>query len=197
MSPLTVTAKDVALDAIAKGSAPALSAAYVGLLTKEANKAVTGVASTGVFTSAAHGYANGDTVVLSGLTGGNGFVAGDLYFVTNSTTNTFTLAYAPAGATITGGTDLSAGTVNRLTEVSGGSPAYARIATAFGTAAAGVSDDSAPHSINVPAAAVVDFVGYYSAVAAGTLVGVQSVTSEVFGGQGTYSITDGKITLIT
>lgn len=192
--PFTGEAKNIMLDAIARGTAPASSAAYVGLLSADAGKSVTGVGSTGVFTSAAHGYSNGDLVVLSAMTGGSGFVAGRLYRVIAVTTNTFQLAATVGGTAITGGTDLTAGTVTRLVELTGGS--YARVATAFAAAAAGQNDDSTSHSVNVPASTTVSYVGYYSAATSGTLHEVSAVTPEVFAGAGTYTVTDAKFDLL-
>ena len=59
------------------------------------------VAATGdAFTSNGHGYANGDQVVLSALTGATGVVAGPAYYVRDVTTNTFKLALTLGGAAI-------------------------------------------------------------------------------------------------
>ncbi len=193
--PYTGEAKNIMVDAIGRGTAPSSSAAYVGLLSADAGKSVTAVGSTGVFTSTAHGYSAGDLVVLSALTGGSGFVAGRLYRVLAPAANTFTLSATVGGAAITGGSDLTAGTVTRLVELSGGSPVYARIATAFTAPVAGVNDDSTSHSVNVPPSTTVSYVGYWSAVTAGVLQAVASVTPEVFAGQGTYAITDSRLDL--
>lgn len=201
--PYTTTGKNTMIDAIARGTAPALSIADVGLLTAQSGKSITGVASTGIFTSAAHGYSAGDLVVPSALTGGAGLIAGRSYYViaTNLATNTFSVSQTAGGAivnstsTVPWTTDVSAGTSTKLVEVSGGSPAYARIATAFAVAGSGVNDDNTSHVINVPAATTVNYVGYWSALTGGTLLAFVSVTAEVFAAQGTYSVTDGKLDL--
>ncbi len=63
-------------------------------------QAFTAAASTDALTANGHGYANGDQVVLSGLTGSAGVVAGTYYFVRDVTTNTFKLAATLGGAAI-------------------------------------------------------------------------------------------------
>jgi hypothetical protein len=76
-------------------------------------KAVTGVAATDIFTSAAHGYSNGDVVIFSALTGGTGLALGTTYFVINKATDTFQLATTPSGSAVDFTTDLSAGTIQK------------------------------------------------------------------------------------
>jgi hypothetical protein len=63
-------------------------------------QAFTSAAATDAFTANAHGYSNGDQVVLSGLTGSGGVVAGTYYYVRDVTTNTFKLAATSGGAAI-------------------------------------------------------------------------------------------------
>lgn len=188
--PFTGEAKDVMVDAVARGTTPAISAAYVGLLTAGPARALTAVGATGVFSSVAHGYANGDVVVLSALTGGSRYVAGRLYRVVGASTDTFELANTVGGAVIAGGSDVLAGTATRLTEISGGSPAYARLATAFAAAVDGGDDDNAPHALNVPPGGTVDYVGFWSAGSGGVLVEASAVTQEQFAAQGVYSVLD-------
>lgn len=68
----------------------------------------TAVGSTGTFTSPGHGLANTNQVLVYNIQNGTvpvGLVEGTVYFVTNSATNTFTLAATSGGATITGGVD--------------------------------------------------------------------------------------------
>jgi hypothetical protein len=62
--------------------------------------AFTVVAATDIFTSAAHGYSNGDPVVPSALTGATGITAGLYYYVRDVTTNTFKLAATLGGAVV-------------------------------------------------------------------------------------------------
>lgn len=191
--PFSTAAKNKMLDAIARGTSPSTYAQYAGLLSRGANITVTATASTGTFTSsAAHGLSVGDVVVLSGLTGGSGFVAGRIYYVATAPSGTtFTLALTSGGSAVTGGSDISAGTANKLSELSGGSPAYARIASAFAASGGGANSDSSTHSFNVPAATTVSYVGYWTTATAGTgeLEAITTVTDETFGGQGTYNLT--------
>lgn len=193
--PFTAEGKNIMLDAIARGTAPSGYAQYAGLLSADAGKSVTAVASTGIFTSTAHGYSSGDLVVLSALTGGTGFIAGRLYRVsaTNLAANTFSVSHASGGAIVTGGTDITAGTSTRWVELTGGT--YARVASAFAAAALGGDDDSTAHAVNVPASTTVAVVGYWTASSAGTLIIATSVTPEVFAGAGTYTISDSKFDL--
>lgn len=81
--------------------------------------AVTSVAASGTYTVAA-GFLNrlapNDAVVFSGLTGGSGIVAGTTYYLArprwNAGATTFKIAASPGGAVLTGGSDLTAGTVS-------------------------------------------------------------------------------------
>ena len=181
---------------------------YAGLLKRETHKAITGVASTDVFTSNAHGYSDGDVVVLDTLTGGTGLVAAAgtsqaqlasarLYHIRDSATDTFKLAMQAAGTAVNFTTDVSAGYVSRLVEISGGDPAYARLAIAWGTAADGAIDDSTNGiAFNVPAAGVASYAGGFSAITAGTMHKAEPLpTEETYTGQGTYNLTDDKVNL--
>jgi hypothetical protein len=94
---------------------PRLTGQRVVGSVSEPGKAVTGVASTDLFTSAGHGYLIGDRVRFSGLTGGAGITAGlDLFVIASGfTANTFRVSTTKLGATIDVTTDLTAGTVSR------------------------------------------------------------------------------------
>ena len=74
------------------------------------------------------------------------------------------------------------------TEVSGGSPAYARIATAWGAASASAITSTAL-TFNVPASTSVVGYEHYTAETAGTYLDGVSITSQTFSSQGTYAIT--------
>lgn len=196
--PFTTAAKNNMLDCGLRNQTPSISITHVGLLTKGAN--ITGVTSTGspdTFTKTAHGLSNGDLIVFSSVTGGSGLVAGHPYFVVNTAANTFQVALTSGGSAVDLSSDVTAATVNKLTEVSGGSPAYARAAITLAAAAGGLVDDSTNGAtINVPAAGVVDYVSAHSASTAGTLMAISPVTQETFGGQGTYTVTDAKFDLL-
>ena len=87
-------------------------------------------------------------------------------------------------------------TVIQLVEVAGGNPAYARVAIAFNAPVEGSMDDSTNGAVlNCPAGAFVNYVGFFSAVSAGTMLGIDPVTEEQFGGQGTYTVTDADLDL--
>jgi hypothetical protein len=83
-----------------------------------AAKAVTGVAATDIFTSAAHGYAAGDRVVFTALTGGAGLVTKQAYYViaANLAANTFQVSATPGGAAVDFTTDVTAGSVQANAE---------------------------------------------------------------------------------
>lgn len=80
-------------------------------------------------------------------------------------------------------------------EVSGGSPAYARKAHTWNAAAAGAMDNSNQPVFDIPAGTTVRRLGFQSDVTAGTYYGDAELTDEVFAGQGTYTLTDCDITL--
>lgn len=79
-------------------------------------RSVTGVASTDLFTSTAHGYSAGDPAIFQGLTGGAGITAGTEYFVIASglTADAFRVSTTLGGATINFTTDLTVGTVRSM-----------------------------------------------------------------------------------
>jgi hypothetical protein len=73
-----------------------------------------------------------------------------------------------------------------VTEVTGGSPAYARKALTWGSPTAGVITATA--TFDVPACTVVG-TGIYSAVTAGTYLDGNTVTSVTFATQDTVTVT--------
>lgn len=78
-----------------KGAAP-----LGGQPPKVGNAAIT----TGVITAYAHGYVNTDRVVLEQFQGNalpTGLTEGVVYYVTNATTDTFTVSLTSGGATVT------------------------------------------------------------------------------------------------
>ena|SRR6056297_2935830 len=72
------------------------------------------------------------------------------------------------------------------TELSGGSPAYARQAITMTTAASGQIVVSADATFDVPSGATINYVAYYTALTGGTLLAYDSVTEEVYAAQGEY-----------
>lgn len=76
-----------------------------------------------------------------------------------------------------------------LLEVTGGSPAYARQAITWNAATGGAMDDSNVPVFDVPAGTTVSWISFWNT--AGTVrYAKKDVTDEVFGGQGTYTLTD-------
>lgn len=74
------------------------------------------------------------------------------------------------------------------TEVTGGSPAYARKASNWGTAASSAVTAS-PAAFDVPSGSTVVGAGFHSLVSAGTYWEGGTVTSQAFSSQGTYTLT--------
>jgi hypothetical protein len=193
--PFTALAKNTMLAAIASGTAAARFMDRVGAFDADPSKSFTGVTSTDVLTSTAHGFSNGNIVAVSALTGGANLVVGRPYFIVAVATNTFQLALTPGGTAIDIGTDVSAGTVIRYVELTGGSPAYARKAIAWNTPADGTIDDSTNGAvIDVPAGATVDAVGGWHN-ASGDLVLFNIVTPSTDAAQWTYTVTDADLTI--
>jgi hypothetical protein len=73
------------------------------------------------------------------------------------------------------------------TELTGGSPAYARKPVSWGAASAGVITGTV--TFDVPSGATVAGAGLHSAVTAGTYIDGAAVTSQAFASQGTYTLT--------
>lgn len=189
--PYTVLGKNAMLDALG------VLITFAGLLTATAKTGVTGVASTDTLTKVGHGFANGDLVLVSLLVAeGVGLFNNVPYFVRDVAGNDFKLAETPGGAAINFTSDIVDCTVTKYVEISGGAPAYARKAIAWTASAIGVMDDSTNGAtFDVPAAGVVDAVGFYSAATAGTIYAIDPVVQEVFGAQGTYTNTDDDLDL--
>lgn len=80
-------------------------------------------------------------------------------------------------------------------EVTGGSPAYARQAVAWGAAAGGVVAMTGTETFDVPAGEGLDRVILRSALTGGTDYGFAPVTAETFGGQGTYTVNSLQLSL--
>jgi hypothetical protein len=81
-------------------------------------------------------------------------------------------------------------------EVTGGSPAYARKAQTWNAASGGALDNSNAPVFDVPAGTTVTHFGLWSAASAGTFYGGNALSaSEAFAAQGTYTLTDCDVTL--
>jgi hypothetical protein len=75
------------------------------------------------------------------------------------------------------------------TEISGGSPAYVRLAPAWGTASASVITTSAAMAFNVATGTTTVGFEFFDALTAGNYMDGVTITSQTFSSQGTYSIT--------
>jgi hypothetical protein len=188
--PYSTAGKNLMLAALV-GTNPTMPITHAGLYDEAAAlTSVTGVASTDLLTKVGHGLSNGDLVVLRALTGGTGLREEYPYYVVGVSGNNFQLSETSGGTAHDFTTDISSVSVVKLVEISGGSPAYARKSVTWNAPVEGSIDDSNVPVFDVPAAAVVNYVGFFSAVTAGTLCGIDPVTEETFGAQGTYTLTD-------
>lgn len=207
MGKYTAAAKDLMLAAL-KGTNPTTPITHAGLMTAGTPiTGVTGTASTDTFSKTAHGLAAGDVVILTSMTGGAGIKAGNagngdegaeplFVIAAGLTANAFQLSRKAGGSALDFTSDITAVTVTKLTEISGGSPAYARKAIAYNAPADGFMDDSTNGAVfDVPAGGVVDYASYHSASTAGTLCAIDKVTQETFAAQGTYTLTDSDLDL--
>jgi len=172
---------------------------HTGLLEADAAIAtVTGAASTDLFTKVGHGLSNGDLVILTEMSGGTGLKAGDAdnaddaalpYYVVGVAGNDFQVSRVSGGTAVNFTSDVTDVKVTRLVEITGGSPAYARQATAFGAAADGSMAMTGTETFDIPAGATVNYHAAFSASTAGTLYQIDKVTAEgPYGAQGTYTV---------
>lgn len=194
MGALSVAGKNVALDAVG-GTNPAVSATHAALFDADAALSPTGTASADTIDLTAHGLSNGNLVTFTALTGGAGLVVGRPYFVVGAVANTFQLAELSGGSAFDFTTNITASTLRRLIEISGGSPAYARKAVTWAAAVGGSKDETASPVFDVPGGVTVDWMGLYSALTAGTLIAIDDLTAETYAGQGTYTLSDTDIDL--
>lgn len=74
-------------------------------------------------------------------------------------------------------------------ELSGGDPAYARKAITFGAASDGQRAATTQPEFDVPPSTTVSHASLWTAATGGTCLATDDVTSEVFAGQGTYTLT--------
>lgn len=193
--PYSVDGKDLMLKAL-KGTTPSVPITHAALFDEAtAITSVTGVAATDTLTKVGHGLANGNLVVLRALTGGAGLIEEFPYFVVNVSGNDFKLSKLSGGSAVDFTSDISSTSVIKLVEISGGTPAYARKSITFSDPVGGSMASSNQPVFDVPAAAVVNYCGFFSAVTSGTLLGIDQVTEETFGAQGTYTLTSATLDL--
>jgi hypothetical protein len=96
-----------------------------------------------------------------------------------------------AGRTIYASVHTADPGANGTSEVTGGSPAYARKAIAVLGAAAGSVALTTPNPVfDMPAGSSTQYVGFWDASTAGNFLGYQAVASpETFASQGTFTLT--------
>jgi hypothetical protein len=104
-----------------------------------------------------------------------------------TTKNTMATYYGTLGAYIGMATGAPGSTATPSNEVTGGSPAYARIATTWGSASGGAITGTAC-TINTPAATVT-YILVASASSGNNMIDNASVTSVVMSGQGQIVVT--------
>lgn len=73
-------------------------------------------------------------------------------------------------------------------EVTGGSPAYARKAVTWSSATGGVASASGLPTFDIPTSTTVTYLGLWSAVTGGTYKGKIAISSQAFSSQGTLPI---------
>src|SRR4051812_24596405 len=82
-------------------------------------------------------------------------------------------------------------------EVSGGTPAYARKAVTWNAASGGSIDDSNTQVFDVPGSTTVSHFGLWSAASAGTFYGGGALSSgETYVSQGVYTLDDLDLTIV-
>ncbi len=80
-------------------------------------------------------------------------------------------------------------------EISGGTPAYARLGLTWNAASSGSKTLSNTPTFDVPPSTTVTHVGLWTLVTGGVWQGYIDVTDETFAAQGTYQITSGTVDL--
>ena len=80
-------------------------------------------------------------------------------------------------------------------EVTGGSPAYARKAAQWAAASGGSKALSNAPLFDVPAQTTITHVGVWDSATAGRFLGYIDTTDEAFAAQGTYQVTSGTVDL--
>jgi hypothetical protein len=79
-------------------------------------------------------------------------------------------------------------------EVTGGSPAYARKAITWASPSNGSVATSANLVFDVPGSTTISYIGYWTAETSGTFLGSRALdTPQTFATQGTYTLTAGNV----
>jgi hypothetical protein len=81
-------------------------------------------------------------------------------------------------------------------EVTGGSPAYARLNITWAAASGGsVSENTGTDPVFDVPAGTITHLGLWDAVTSGNFYGSADITDETYGGQGTYTVTALTVTI--
>lgn len=81
-------------------------------------------------------------------------------------------------------------------EVTGGSPAYQRRAITWNTASSGNLDDASVPAFDIPPSTTLSHFGLWSASSGGTFLGGDALsTTETYGAQGTFTVSDLDVSL--
>lgn len=188
MSGFTGLGKNEALEAIKA------VAKYVGGFSQSSEVSLTGQVSTEELKLASgHGLSVGDLIMFTTLTGGktgaNPLFVGRPYFVIVSNAEGIKISQKESGTAEVWAETVTAGKYVKLTELSGGSPTYARVGTSFGTASKGKLEDVTGHALNVKAGATISHIGYFQNSSGTPTVGVFTLAApEAFSEQGTYTV---------
>lgn len=211
--PLAGLGKNVGINAVASAASPTgKNAAFVGLLERTAEVTGWGQKSTSILEKTAHGLVDNDLVWFTAITGGAvdaanptttpGIILKRPYYVKKVGVNEIELLYTRGGSTaVKWNTTVSAGTLLKFAEISGGS--YARIATAFSTATIGVATDAA-RKIKVKGASQnVDALAWYGKAKASEegasepeIVAAFEITRETFAAEGELEVTSTSFDLL-
>ncbi len=89
----------------------------ISIAAATAHTPITGVAATNVITDTAHGYADGQPIYFTAITGGAGLVINTIYYVISSATDTYKVSATSGGAEIDFTTAITAGIVKAATLV--------------------------------------------------------------------------------
>jgi hypothetical protein len=123
---VTQTGKNFMLDALFRNTLGAADVTHVGLFDFDNGRNITGETVDDNIDDVATPYANNDIIIFTAKTGGSNIVLLKPYYVINKAANLFQISEVQGGAAVDFGSDLTATTtIRRLTEISGGSPAYA------------------------------------------------------------------------
>jgi hypothetical protein len=207
---LTTLGNNELLNSATRGEAIKAWMKYVGLFKSLHEEALTSATTSGsklnMTGAKGKGYVNEKVVVFAELNGKTtkgeaaaGLTVGAPYFVVTEETEGFAVSLTRGGSAITPSAEVKPTTKIVLLEELPETP-YARVATAFGSAAGGESTDT-EKVIKVPASTTITYAGWWEkSTKAGethaneVLFAVEKLeNSETFTGAGEYKLTSDKL----